>query len=95
MEDLLSRSVGQIIWLDVTARGDPRYILPESLNLVHPDYFRVSKSVRACEWKKQDIYNALSLRSYHLFVVGWRKELQRAEKLGGAESSLRKLPRHQ
>ena len=45
MEDLLSRSVRQTVHLDVAARGNPRYVLPKSLNLVHPDCLSVSKSV--------------------------------------------------
>ncbi len=71
MEDLLSRSVRQIVYLDVPAWGDPRYVLPESLNLVHPDNFSVSKSVRACEWGSR-LMLYLVLRSYHLFVVSGR-----------------------
>ena len=38
--------------------------------------------------------NVLSRRSYLSLVCGWRKELQRAGRLGGAESSLREIPRH-
>lgn len=41
MEDLSSRSVRQIVLPDVGTWGDPRYVLSESLYLVHPDDFSV------------------------------------------------------